>query len=76
MVFPLSVERTSRDRWKEIADHNGISPSAMFDAMVDNIELTMSGRPVWLPEPLIEPSAEAPKPPRPPKDGELRIDDA
>lgn len=45
VVFPLSVERTSRDKWKEIADHNGISPSAMFDAMVVNIELDMRGRP-------------------------------
>lgn len=74
VVFPLSVERQSRDRWKEIADHNGISPSAMFDAMVENIQLTMNGRPVWLPEPLIEPEPEEPA--RPPKDGELRIDTA
>jgi hypothetical protein len=74
VVFPLTVERDSRDRWKEIAEHNGISASAMFDALVNNIELTMNGRPVWLPEPLIEPSAE--ETPRPPKDGELRIDTA
>ncbi|WP_144797881.1 hypothetical protein [Microbacterium paludicola] len=63
VVFPLSVEKRNRDRWKEIADLNGISSSAMFDAMVENIELDLRGRPTWLPE-------------RPPKDGELPIDSA
>lgn len=74
VVFPLSVERHNRDRWKEIAEHNGISPSAMFDAMVTNIQLTMGGRPVWLPEPLLEPVAADAA--RPTKDGELPIDPA
>lgn len=69
VVFPMSVERTSRDRWKEIADHNGISSSAMFDEMVKNIQLDMRGRPVWLPE---APSL-VDAPPRAPKDGELPI---
>lgn len=73
MVFPLSVERTNRDRWKEIADHNDISPSAMFDAMVAHIELTMSGRPVWLPE---EPTLIDRPQQRPAKEGELPIDTA
>lgn len=63
VVFPLSVERKNRDQWKKIADHNGMSPSAMFDAMVENIERDLRGRPVWLPE-------------QPPKDGELPIDAA
>lgn len=72
VVFPLSVERTSRDKWKEIADHNGISASAMFDALIENIELDMRGRPVWLPE--VPTLVDAP--PRPPKEGELPIDSA
>lgn len=75
VVFPLSVERSSRDRWKEIADHNNISPSAMFDVMVNTIELTMGGRPVWLPEPLLELLRDDEQP-REPKPGELPIDTA
>lgn len=41
------VERTNKDRWKEIADHVGISPSALFDRMVETIELDGNGIPVW-----------------------------
>lgn len=61
VVFPLSVEKRNRDKWKEIADRNGLSPSAMFDAMVEHVELDLRGRPTWLPE-------------SPQKDGELPID--
>lgn len=71
-MFPLGVERSSRDTWKQIAAHNGLSSSAMFDLLVQNIELTMSGRPVWLPAPLVEPEPIT----RKPKDGELHIDAA
>lgn len=70
--YGLSVERANAERWKRIAEHNGISASAMFDLMVENIELTMSGRPVWLPAPLVEPESLT----RTPKDGELHIDAA
>lgn len=70
-MYPLSVERANREAWKRIAEYNGMSPSAMFDAMVESIELTPSGRPVWLPEPVIER-----EPPRAAKDGELPIDTA
>lgn len=63
VVFPLSVEKRNRDRWKEIAELNSISPSAMFDAMVEHIDLDLRGRPTWLPE-------------VPPRDGELPIDSA
>lgn len=44
------VERANKDRWKAIATQAGVSPSALFDRMVENIQLDEHGVPVWLPE--------------------------
>jgi hypothetical protein len=63
VTLGYDVERTSKDQWKRIADHVGISPSALFDLMVENIELDDRGYPVWLPV-------------KPAPDGELPIDSA
>lgn len=69
VVFPLSVERKNRDAWKKIAAANGISASAMFDALVANIQLTEEGRPVWLPDYLPDTAVVS----RPAQDGELNL---
>ncbi|WP_344257677.1 hypothetical protein [Agromyces humatus] len=63
MTLGYDVERTNKDRWADIAAHVGMSPSALFDRMVENIELDGRGYPTWLPE-------------QPLKDGELPIDPA
>ncbi|WP_448812163.1 hypothetical protein [Agromyces bauzanensis] len=60
VTLGYDVERANKNKWKGIADHVGISPSALFDAMVENIELDDRGYPTWLPE-------------QPLKDGELPI---
>lgn len=44
------IEETSRDRWNAIAEHSGYSAGALFDLMVETIELDYTGRPTWLPE--------------------------
>lgn len=44
------VERDNKERWKAIAAHAGVSPSFLFDLMVENIELTDRGVPTWFPE--------------------------
>jgi hypothetical protein len=63
VTLGYDVERDNKDRWAKIAAHVGMSASALFDAMVENIELDERGYPVWLPE-------------KPPIDGELPIDSA
>ena len=73
VVFPLSVEKSSRDTFKQIATHNNMSASALFDALVKHMPLDMNGRPTWLPpEPVL---LEDPTP-HTPKDGELPIEAA
>lgn len=63
VTLGYDVERANKDRWAAIATHVGMSPSALFDRMVENVQLDGRGRPVWLPtEPLA--------------DGELPIDAA
>jgi hypothetical protein len=57
------VEREHKERWATIADHVGLSPSALFDVMVANIQLDERGYPIWMPE-------------KPQRDGELPIDTA
>lgn len=57
------VERAHKEKWGEIAAHAGMSPSALFDLMVDNLELDDRGFPTWLPA-------------QPLRDGELPIDSA
>lgn len=57
------VERENKSTWAAVAEHAGMSPSALFDVMVTHLELDERGYPVWLPE-------------QPLRDGELPIDPA
>ncbi len=50
VTLGYDVERPNKERWAQIASHSGMSASALFDLMVENIELDADGRPVWLPE--------------------------
>lgn len=61
VTLGYEVERSSKERWAQIAEHVGISQSALFDVMVQNMQLDERGYPVWLPE-------------KPARDGELPID--
>ena len=44
------IEKRSRDRWNAIAARFGISSGALFDLMVQSIEVDGPERPSWLPE--------------------------
>lgn len=57
------VESVNKVRWDALADYVEMSPSELFDLMVENIQLDAYGRPVWLPA-------------QPLKDGVLPIDTA
>lgn len=63
VTLGYDVERQNKDQWGKIAAHVGMSPSALFDLMVENIQLDERGYPVWLPQ-------------KPTRDGELPIDSA
>ncbi|AYG05545.1 hypothetical protein [Gryllotalpicola protaetiae] len=41
------VEKANKDRWSEIAARAEVSPSALFDRMVETIELDERGLPTW-----------------------------
>jgi len=56
--FGIRVERRNKDRFDGLARDLGLSSAALFDLMVENLELDDQGRPTWLPDEL-------------PKDGEL-----
>jgi hypothetical protein len=58
-----TVKGRSKSTWEQIADNEQVSPSELFDLMVEHIPLDAYGRPTWLP-------------PRPPQDGVLPIDTA
>ena len=58
------IEKSNRDRFNQLAAHVGMSGGALFDLMVENIELDHTGRPTCLPA---DPNAE---------DGVLPIDAA
>ena len=64
MVQPTNlgyeVELTSKKRWEALAQEVEISPSELFDLMVEHLPLDAYGRPTWFPE-------------RPLKDGMLRV---
>lgn len=47
VTLGYDVERVNKDRWKEIASAAGVSPSALFDRMVETIELDEHGAPAW-----------------------------
>ena len=53
MVRPTNlgyeVEKTSKDRWEDLAFSLEYSPSELFDLMVENLPLDAYGRPTWLP---------------------------
>jgi hypothetical protein len=49
VALGYAVERENKTRWEEIAAACGLSSAALFDRMVETIELDESGRPVWLP---------------------------
>lgn len=43
------VERENRDKFTELAAKAGISGAALFDMMVETLELDDRGLPAWLP---------------------------
>lgn len=49
-----TVNGTSKHRWEHLADGLKVSPSELFDIMVQNLQLDGYGRPVWFPEPPTE----------------------
>lgn len=73
VVFPIGVERGSRDAFKQIAADSNMSASALFDALVKYMPLDMNGRPTWLPpEPVLLEDLQ----PHTPTDGKLPIETA
>ena len=44
------VERASKERFDAIAERSGVSSAVFFERVVENIELTSAGIPVWWPE--------------------------
>lgn len=44
------IDVRSRDRWNAIAERLGVSGAALFDLMVESIEVDGPNRPEWLPE--------------------------
>ncbi|WP_440711641.1 hypothetical protein [Herbiconiux sp. YIM B11900] len=67
LIDPVSmgyeVERASKARFDAVAERAGVSSAVLFERMVDHLELTDQGLPIWWPEEL-------------PRDGELPIDSA
>ncbi len=59
----FTVDAETKRRFDSIARKAGVSKSYFFTRLVENIELTDQGLPVWWPE-------------EPPRDGELPIDSA
>lgn len=43
------VERGNKDYFAQIASKAGLSGAALFDLMVENLELDERGLPIWLP---------------------------
>ena len=43
------VERTSRDEFIKLAERAGISGAALFDLMIETLELDDRGLPSWVP---------------------------
>lgn len=57
-----TVERANKDRFSELASRAGLSKAAMFDLMVETLEMDDRGLPTWVP--------------REDKEGQLPIDKA
>ena len=51
VAIGYDVERENKDRWADIARNAGVSPSALFDLMVESIELDEHGVPLWFKRP-------------------------
>lgn len=47
VTLGYDVEKVNKDRWAEIAGNAKVSPSALFDRMVETIELDEHGVPTW-----------------------------
>jgi hypothetical protein len=47
VTLGYDVERVNKDRWAAVAANAGVSPSALFDRMVETIELDENGAPTW-----------------------------
>ncbi|MCS5524831.1 hypothetical protein NY551_19010 [Curtobacterium flaccumfaciens pv. oortii] len=47
VTLGYDVERVNKDKWAEIAADAGVSPSALFDRMVETIERDENGVPTW-----------------------------
>lgn len=44
------IDVRNRDRWNAIAARSGMSAAALFDLMVESIEVDGPNRPAWLPD--------------------------
>ena len=49
-----TVNGRSKRGWEDLAEFLKVSPSELFDIMVQNLPLDDYGRPTWLPEPPTE----------------------
>lgn len=58
-----NVELDNKEKWQKIAAHAGVSAAALFDMMVETLELDPRGYPSWFVAPPLD-------------DGELPIDAA
>lgn len=50
-MLGYTVHGRNKRRWDDLAEHLEISPSELFDIMVENLPLDGYGRPTWYPEP-------------------------
>jgi len=50
-MLGYTVHGRNKRRWDDLADHLKISPSELFDIMVETLPLDEYGRPTWYPEP-------------------------
>lgn len=64
MLDPVSmgyeVERAAKTKFDAVAKRAGVSSAVMFEELIEHLELTDQGLPIWWPEEL-------------PRDGELPI---
>jgi len=50
----LTVHGRNKARWEDLAEFLKVSPSELFDTMVENLQVDEYGRPVWFPKPMDE----------------------
>ncbi len=51
VVVGWTIERDVRDRAAKIAARAGVSTSALVQAAIEHMDLTMDGLPTWMPAP-------------------------